>query len=79
MSIHLPKLQSIIQDLYGKPVEVYPENRIVDLGLDSLDREEFSMVIEEEFDLKINSSDLRRLSTEETTIRDWVEYLEEKV
>jgi acyl carrier protein len=80
MSIHLPKLQEIIQDLRGDEIiSISPEDRIVDLGMDSLDREEFSMVVEEEFGVKICSGDVRTLTLETATVKDWTDYLDQRI
>lgn len=45
----IKKLQEIVSDYKGEPVELTPETTFDDLGFDSLDKVELLMKIEEEF------------------------------
>lgn len=78
MSRSLPRLQEVFEDLLGPCCPNIGENdRVVDLGLDSLDREELAMVVEERFEIQITVDDLNRLSSETATVKDWTDYLDQ--
>jgi acyl carrier protein len=51
---------------------------MVDMGLDSLDREELAMVVEERFDIRLSTAELERLSKDQATIKDWTDHLDQK-
>jgi acyl carrier protein len=79
MSTHLPKLQEIIEELIGpNGPEVTEGASMVDMGLDSLDREELAMVVEERFDIRLSTAELERLSKDQATIKDWTDHLDQK-
>ncbi len=80
MSVTFPKVQGIMVDEFDiHPDAVNPEAVLSkDLGMDSLDREEFAMTIEEEFEIHppIKTSILSSLTNEKTTVKDWTDYLD---
>jgi acyl carrier protein len=79
MSPHLPKVQEVIEELLGPCCPAVSEDcRVVDLGMDSLDREELAMVIEERFDVKLTTEEMNRLGSESSTVKDWTDYLDSK-
>jgi acyl carrier protein len=80
MSPSLPRLQQIFEDLIGPCCPNIEEScRVTDLGLDSLDREELAMVIEEQFDIKLSTEDLSKLGGENVTVQDWLDYLDKRI
>lgn len=80
MSIHLPRLQEIIEEMTGpNGPQASPNASMMDLGLDSLDREELVMVVEEQFNIRLSTTDMGRLSTEKTTVQDWLDYLDKHI
>ncbi len=64
MAIDQEKVKDIIADKIGcKREEVVPEATFQGLGLDSLDAVELIMMIEEEFDIQIDDSEVENLKT----------------
>lgn len=70
------KVKSIISDQLGVSLnDVIPEAKFFeDLGMDSLDRVELVMALEEEFSIEICDEDAEKL----ITVGDAVKYIEEK-
>ena len=54
--------------------KVTPQTRFEEFGMDSLDRTEFIMVVEDEFKISIPDADAKNMSI----IQDLIDYLEEK-
>ena len=70
------KIRSIIVGITGvDEIEITPETNFKnDLGLDSLDMVEVIMEFECEFNIDINTSDIRKMAT----VADAVAYIENK-
>ena len=80
-SRHFEKFKDALVDGLGvKPEWAVPESQLgQDMMLDSLDREELSMTVEEVFELRIKSDDLRKLCQATATMQDWLDYLDKHV
>lgn len=78
MSPHYAKVKHILTSQMGVTEgAVQPEAQLgKDLSLDSLDCEELLMIVEEEFDIRIPSSELRHLEIPTTTVQNLIDYLD---
>jgi acyl carrier protein len=66
------KLRRIIAEQMGmNPAEIRPDAAFDDLGLDSLDRVNLTMALEEAFDVHISDQEAEKL----TTLQDLVDYI----
>lgn len=71
------QLRNCGSNLPTKNVE--PSSRLVELGIDSLDIEELVMMVEEEFGLEITSAEAKRIKTPDSTVQNWVDFIDERI
>lgn len=78
MSPHYEKLKDILISQMGVTEDSIQLQAELgrDLSLDSLDCEELLMILEEEFDIKIPSSEFRHLEIPTTTVKNLTDYLD---
>lgn len=78
MSEHLPKLRTIISEVFGiQPQNIEAGTLIKDIGADSLDHVELVMALDDEFGTNISDEDAAKWQNEEGTVQDILDYLEE--
>lgn len=78
MSEHLPKLRTIISEVFGiQPQNIEAGTLIKDISADSLDHVELVMALDDEFGTNISDEDAAKWQNEEGTVQDILNYLEE--
>lgn len=80
-SPHFEKFKAILVDgMDVKPEWASCQSQLgMDMMLDSLDREELAMSVEDAFDLRIDPESLKKLCLPTTTMQDWLDHLDKHI